>query len=134
MVVTCRTARLDSAQLARVGRGFSASGAARLSAGKTHVVLGMQLEVDSLLWGTGAWIQIAAADAELLVAPLCLFDVVDGRVSAHWEARAWEDGSLTLWPPSFYAEYYRSDLARGMAAPAAYSRRVRVLLAAVAGG
>jgi len=109
MIVRCKSVALDREQLALVGKPFSATQAALLELDKEYVVYGLQFETQSLIWGTGVWLQVAAEE-RIAFAPVCLFDVVEGHVSRHWDLRTWEDGSVTLWPPSFYADYYHDDL------------------------
>jgi hypothetical protein len=71
-------------------------------------------------------VDIASDSGYLYPVPLCLFEVIDGRVSQHWQVRQYEDGDLTLWPPSFYREYYHDDLIEGVPEVVDDFRRVRI--------
>jgi hypothetical protein len=50
----------------------------------------------------------------LVSAPLCLFEVVDSTASRYWQLRVRDDGTVTLWPASFYREYFHDDLSEGV--------------------
>ncbi|MBN8666409.1 MAG: hypothetical protein J0M30_02830 [Chitinophagales bacterium] len=50
----------------------------------------------------------------LVTTPLFLFEILDARVSKHWDMRIHEDGSITFWVPSFYKQYYHDDLFEGV--------------------
>ena len=112
VVVSCVTTELTPAQRAKLGASFPEDEAALLTVGAGYVVIGLQYEVNSIIWGTGAWVQLPVAE-RIVCAPLCLFHLVDRRPSALWETRQWEDGSLTMWPPSLYRDYYHDDLRKG---------------------
>src|SRR5713101_189436 len=62
-------------------------------------------------WDAKAWVEVATDGGFLLSVPLEEFEVVSGRPSSYWELRATDDGSVRLWPVSFYAPTYHSDLA-----------------------
>jgi len=81
--------------------------------GRRYVTLGLQHENASILWGTGAWVQIAVGAEQLLIAPLTLFTIVEPTPSRHWQVRLWSQGSLTLWPKVFYRSYFHADLEAG---------------------
>ena len=72
-----------------------------------HITLG---EVGSSRWGLGAYVQIESDFGGISFAPLELFKITDGRAPRFWEVRLWEGGAVTLWPPSFYRDYYHDDL------------------------
>ncbi|MCA9671074.1 MAG: hypothetical protein KC503_36000 [Myxococcales bacterium] len=113
MIVRCKQAQPSPEHIARHGKPFAQPDV--LEAGQEYVVLALQFEVESLIWGTGAWLQLPHEDKTMVFAPMCLFEIVDGRMSQHWEMRQWEDGSVTFWPLSFYADYYHDDLRAGKA-------------------
>jgi hypothetical protein len=62
--------------------------------------------------GRGAWVEVLMEPdiPTLIPAPLCLFEIVDPRVSRYWEIHVSDEGMVRLWPPSFYREYYHDDL------------------------
>jgi hypothetical protein len=85
-----------------------------VTVGKEYLVLGVETFVRSSMWGNSTAIQYMSDYEELAFAPLLLFEIVDGRVSGHWEMRMGENGSITLWPPSFYKEFYHDHLSDGV--------------------
>jgi hypothetical protein len=85
MIVRCRSITPSASQAERL-RGYGRDQRERLEPGRDYVVMGLQLEIDSLIWGSGAWLQLPDGDG-LIFAPLCLFDVIDGRMPRRWEAR-----------------------------------------------
>ncbi len=93
---------------------------------KEYVVFGLRI-----LAGM-PWIDLLSKDEDYLFpAPLCLFVIVDGRVSRYWEARM-KSGALFLWPTSFYREYYHEDLFEGVQEAVEDFERVRALIEAEA--
>jgi hypothetical protein len=78
-----------------------------------HVTVGCEYLVYALTFMDGAlWIELKEEFGYLHRAPLCLFEIADGRVSSYWEVR-WRNQDLCLWPTSFYREYYFDDLIEG---------------------
>jgi len=120
--------QLTPEQEARIGATFPPDAAELLTVGAQYLVIGLQYDVNSIIWGTGAWIQLQLPAERLLFAPLCLFDIVDGRPARLWHTRLWEDGSITLWPPPFYRDYFHDDIKGGVAAAVADLRRAVELL------
>lgn len=114
MIVECTATELTPEQKTRLGTAFPREQARLLKKGIRYPVLGLQYDVGSILWGTGAWVQLPVAADRMVIAPLYLFEVVDGRPSRHWEIKLWEDGAITLWPFSFYKPYYHGDLEAGV--------------------
>jgi len=102
-----------------------------LELGKEYVVFGMSL------FGGMPWVDMASqatfADPGFLhPAPLCLFEIVDGRVSRYWEARQHGDRDLVLQPRSFYRDYYHDDLSEGVPEVVEDFARMRALMEAEA--
>ncbi|GEM_PF-355069 len=79
-----------------------------LAIGREYVALGL-----TILQGV-PWVELASDAKFLYSVPLCLFKIIDGQISRYWEARLHENGNLTLWPSSFYQEYYHDDLLEGV--------------------
>jgi len=94
-----------------------------LELGREYLVLGLAV------WDGEPWVQIPSKSGYVLHVPLCLFEVVDGRIPALWVLRVSEDGSFTLWPPSFYREYYFDDLIEGVPSVSADFRQILLALA-----
>jgi hypothetical protein len=78
--------------------------------GREYVVLGLAFFSHSNGFGTGTYVHLKGDTDDLSWAPIFLFEVVDGSASAHWETRVQEDGTVTLYPPCFYDEYFHFDL------------------------
>jgi len=62
-------------------------------------------------WDGVAWVEIATEGGFLMSIPLTEFEIVEGSASAFWTARVDRDGTVRLWPPTFYEGTYHSDLA-----------------------
>ena len=91
------------------------------------VVVGAEYLVFGLtLVGGNVLVDIAQEFEQLAPVPLFLFEITDPRVPALWKARTKEDGTLTLWPPSFYErKYYHQDSLVQLASSIEDFRRVR---------
>lgn len=79
-----------------------------LTVGQIYVVFGMQI------LGGIPWLELASDTNYLFSVPLCLFEIIDARVSQYWEVHMDRDGNLLIWPSSFYRDYYYDDLAEGI--------------------
>lgn len=90
-------------------------------------MLGLRFEVDSPVYGNTVAVDYFDGD-HLLAAPLCLFEVKNPGSSRFWEARKWEDDSLTLWPPLFYEEYFHDRLSDYEPEPRAKFKEIYDLL------
>jgi hypothetical protein len=78
-----------------------------------HIAVGCEYLVYAVTFMDGApWLELKEDFEYLHRAPLCLFEIVDGRVSRYWDAR-WRNQDLCFWPTSFYGEYYFDDLIEG---------------------
>ena len=114
------------------GEGYFKDQSFHVQAGATYTVLGLTFHIRSNLYGTTATVEIADDEGHLATVPLCLFEVVDDRISRHWIIRSWDDGTVALWPRSFFSEFYRDDLSEGMPDVAADYERVKRLIEAEA--
>lgn len=92
--------------------------------GKEYIVFCLEV-LDGM-----AWVHFDSGSNRLSIAPLCLFEVIDGRVSQYWELRLWKDNNVLLRPPSFYKEFFHDDLAEGVPEIVAEFQKVRTLLEA----
>ncbi len=125
MIVRCIAETLNEEQARRYHFGklhFEAGQPFNLRLGQEYVVYGIST------MGGMPWVEIASAFEYVYPVPLCLFEIVDGRVSRYWEVRWFPDGDLTLWPPSFYREYYHDLLSDGVPEVLEDFRRVRALI------
>jgi len=93
-----------------------------LTIGKEYVVYCLEIH------GGMAWVDLVSETNYLFPAPLCLFEVVDGRVSKYWELRLGEDDSVLFRPPSFFKEYFHDDLAEGVPEVVEEFQKIRTLI------
>jgi hypothetical protein len=83
--------------------------------------------------GGEPWIEISDPEASpgyLFGVPLCLFEVVNSRVSVYWEIGTSRGGELKIAPPSLFREYYHDDLFEGVASVVDDFTRLRAQLIA----
>ena len=81
-------------------------------------------------WEGQAWVEIATEGEFILSVPLAEFEIVNGTPSAFWDARMDDDGTVRLWPPSFYQATYHADLADREPSVVADFERMREMLEA----
>src|SRR5713226_5879907 len=112
MIVKCISTYPTEAQIQFLGPGFRRDRSFGVVPGREYLVIAMTIDVAPETMGSGAWVDVLMEPdiPTLIPVPLCLFDIVDPRVSRHWEIRVSEEGTVRLWPSSFYREYYHSDL------------------------
>lgn len=103
MIVKCLTAYPDENQLQRLGPGFLRNHDIYVTVGREYVVLGLTINVDSLTMGIGAWIDVLMEPdiPTVIPVPLCLFEIIDPKVSRYWEVRVLSEGFVIFEPPSF---------------------------------
>jgi hypothetical protein len=77
--------------------------------GRQYLVYGLQFNEDG-----SKYIEHLSDSGNLSEAPIELFKIIDGKVSKYWQMKIWEDGNVTMWPPSFYKEYFHDDLSEGI--------------------
>ena len=132
MIVRCKLSYPTEEQIAHLGPEFVRQQAFGIEPGEEYVVLALTVDFGSRHLGLGPWVRIYTRKhvAHIITsAPLCLFEVVDPRPSRYWELRAPEGATVaTLWPPSFYREYYHDDLSEDVPEVVADFERVVKLL------
>lgn len=131
MRVYCRKTELDVEVRTQLGPAFYAQQAFHITRGREYVVLGLRFEVGTRAFGTGVWVDLVSDFGRLISAPLGLFDILDARLPGLWEIRHWPDGGVTLWPPSFYRDYYHDDLSNDVADVVEDFRRVKERIEAI---
>jgi len=88
--------------------------------GSEYLVFGISVADGAVL------LEIAQEYDQLYPVPMLLFEIVDPKVPSLWQARQSEDGTLFLWPPSFFdREYYHQDLVEQVPSVVEDFRRVR---------
>lgn len=82
----------------------------QLTIGKEYTVLGLSLSMDYM---KGVMLEIQEDHHSYCVSiPLCLFEIIDPRISAYWRAKQ-NKHNLLLWPEEFYIDFFHDDLAEG---------------------
>jgi hypothetical protein len=110
MRVRCLTNRPTEAQVRRLGSAFKP--------GKTEFVVepGHEYTVLGLSFRQGEpWFELHVPIRVIASFPALLFEIVDTTVSRYWQIRIDEDGTVRLWPPQFYQEYFIDDFSNGKA-------------------
>jgi len=122
MRVKCRQTRLSIEQLALLGIDRVRQ-EPNVTLEKEYTVVGLDFFLGSRPFGTGVWVHLVDDEDHLAWVPLCLFEVVDGRVSKYWIAR-YSNGNLSLWPDPLYREYFHDDLSESDPVAVAEFRQV----------
>jgi|GEM_PF-2172706 len=130
MRVRCIATHISDDLAQQLGDGeYRRWGYPELSVGWEYVVYGLHFASRSTKYGTGIWVVVVGDHFELpVIAPLGFFEVIDTRISRHWEFQPWEGGGIALCPPSFADAYYVIELQEGDPHALAGFRRVRRLL------
>jgi len=77
--------------------------------GSEYIAFGMRI------LGGQPWVDICPIGLKYLHhVPLCLFDVIDPKVSKYWELRVVGSGDVLFFPLSLHKEYYHDDLLEGV--------------------
>ena len=86
-----------------------------LTIGKLYTVLGMFFAPQLMDYFAGQpAVEIKDDVGNLSSCPLFMFEVVEQTPSKYWKIKYSESGNLTLYPESFYQEYYHDDLSEGI--------------------
>lgn len=121
MRVRCIAERPSPEQRVILGAGFQ----------HERLVFGVTLGMEYLVFGIRilkglAFVDIAQELEQLYPVPLFLFEITDPSVPSLWQIRQQDDGSLFLWPPSFFERaYYHEDLLEQVPSVVEDFRRVR---------
>jgi hypothetical protein len=118
MKVRCLRDRLDESEAERLGGPWRVTGKVLAKPGQVYPVYGLYTSQGE------PFIDLRSESGYIVPSPLCLFEVTDGRVHPSWELHNNRDG-ITLWPPSFYREYYLDDLIEGVPEVVEEFRKVR---------
>jgi len=112
MIVKCVSAYPTETQIQVLGPGFRRDRSFGVVEGREYLVLGLIIDSAAQSDGRGAWVDVLMEPEipTVISVPLCLFEIIDPRVSRYWQVRVSDEGIVNLWPPSFYREYYHSDL------------------------
>jgi hypothetical protein len=128
MRVRCISTYPSEEQIQRLGKRFYRNQDFHIASGKEYVVFGLEFSLDSNIPS----VSLVGEYDKLRDAPLCLFEIIDARVSRYWEVRASGNGVLVFWPHSFFREYYHDDLSELVPEVVADFERVRAMMEAEA--
>jgi hypothetical protein len=128
MIVECIALEPSLPQSARLGRAFRAGEQEfPLVVGRRYHVFGLQQI------GAGVWVYVATEARYLVLAPLCLFSIADGKLPAVWHAALDRDDELFLGFDAMMDPYFVDDLASGLPAATNAFRRFEATLEALHG-
>ena len=133
MKIKCMFEYPNEKQMLDLGEGFYRAQKFGVTAGMLYLVLGLSFYPESSFSGKGLIFQIEADSGEPSWAPACLFAIIDPRVSRYWSLKMETDGSVHLWPPSFYRDFYHEDLSEGVSAIVDDYKKMLSILKAEAG-
>lgn len=97
--------------------------------GQSYTVLGLCALSLSEIYGRTVLYRIIDDDGRCILSPAQLFDITDGRPSAHWCAR-FASGDFFLCPEPFYERYFFDDLSEAVPSVVARFAQIRQLLEA----
>ncbi|RMG27520.1 MAG: hypothetical protein D6732_20015 [Methanobacteriota archaeon] len=127
MKVRCIAEQPDEEQAKQLGDNYQPGKQEfGVEIGKEYIVFGL-----SVLGGS-VWIDIESEMEYIYPVPLCLFEIIDGRVSKYWEIRTTTGGNVLVWPSSFFREYFHDDLSEGVPEVLEEFRRIKMLMEAEA--
>lgn len=106
MKISCNSKKLKTDQLYILGKHAESLNNFHITIGNDYIVFGLRFNGVN----NGCFVQILSDYNHLIEVPILLFDIIDSRSSGFWEIKLFSEGSITLWPPSFYREYYHDDL------------------------
>ncbi|MFC4232786.1 hypothetical protein ACFOW1_12870 [Parasediminibacterium paludis] len=106
MLAYCKTSCISEEQKRNLG--MYSKGDFHITEGKQYLVFGLTFlkNGDEHILN----IEILSDYNHLISVPAIYFEFTDSRVSKYWEIKMFDDGSITLWPNSFYKEFYHEDL------------------------
>lgn len=112
MILKCISTHPTESQIQILGSKFGGNRSFAVVPGREYLVLGLIFDFSDQSDGRGAWADVLMEPEipTVISVPLCLFEPVDPKVSRYWEIRVCTDGLVKFWPPSFFREYYHSDL------------------------
>ncbi|MNE57959.1 hypothetical protein D3C80_1529570 [compost metagenome] len=126
MKVNCNSLKLEADNISILGQNAQAKNNFSITIGQTYTVFGLTFSFGG--FGSGCFVQILSDNNHLIDVPIVLFETVDNRLSKYWEFKSYPDGGITLWPPSFYKDYYHDDLSEDIPEVVEDFKKVRELL------
>lgn len=112
MQIKCISLKLSNDQLSKHGRHAAVTNNYVITINKCYNVFGLTFNFSD--FSVGCFVEIISDNNNLVHVPIVLFEIVDNRPSNYWVVKKFSDGTVTLWPPSFYQEFYHDDLSEGV--------------------
>lgn len=81
-----------------------------ITIGKEYIVLGLCYYPASPYYAGKPTLEIKDDTGELTTIPLFMFEIIDSTPSKYWQIRFNDKGFLTMYPESFYKDFYHDDL------------------------
>ncbi|TCV90940.1 hypothetical protein [Biostraticola tofi] len=106
MKVTCIENRLTSNQKLKLGIATENDFKYPFEIGETYTVLGITCQMGQTI--------LEMPYFYIFPAPMCLFNIVDDRLSSYWKLRKRSEHGISFWPEEFYQEYFHDDLSDGV--------------------
>jgi hypothetical protein len=132
MIVRCIRKSPNDRDLEILGPDYFRGQSFGIKSDREYVVLGMFTCPSHPLFGRTPWIQFKNDDGRFGQAPLLLFEILDPHLSKYWTVHQFDNGVVSVGPPSFNAEYYMDDYYEGIESVVADFDRVSHLIEAEA--
>lgn len=111
MIVKCIAQRLTDEQVLAVGPKYLRSQDYHVEVGRKYIVYGLDFVLSHELHLAN--VHHLNDYGHLASTPMCLFEIVDDRMSSLWITKMIGLDLVAIWPPSFFQKYYHDDLSEG---------------------
>jgi hypothetical protein len=113
MRARCIADKLSTEQKLILGVPEAQNPCYQITVGRVYTVLGISYQTQSK-YCNGTMLEIQEDEKAYCISiPLCLFEVVDRRISKYWIA-VQRHFDMTLWPEEFYTDFFHDDLTEGI--------------------
>jgi hypothetical protein len=107
MKAKCISEKLTSEQITALGKNYFSNQDYHITIGKEYLVLGLIFSSGKI--GNGCFVEHLTDYGHYVLSPICLFDVIDKRISKYWKFEIDNDGDYRLWLPPTVKTYYHND-------------------------
>jgi hypothetical protein len=116
MKVRCLRDSIDDAMAAELGLGRYAPRLfnSTIVVGSEYVVLGITCGPKSEAFGSSPTVLIRDERGGCAFVHLALFEITEDSASRFWKVVSTKNGTLKIWPKSFFKQYYHDDLSEGV--------------------
>ena len=111
MKVRCIKNYLTDEEKKMISMSFNQHPVYRIKPDAEYTVLGLTFMINNS-YQNGVFVQIKDDSYCLTFPPLCLFEIIDPRLSSYWKADALKN-EFSLWPKEFYMDYFHDLLSDG---------------------